>query len=360
VAAPITSGKRPNSSDCGWPVPAQVLAALAIELAEQSVDLSLWLAGTRLTPKCLTDGGTVVAYDQMTRLIRRGSQLSGRDALGLTVGMRQTPIGLGLLGFAISCCTTLRDALNLAAKYYRVASTLVRYRLCEAGDYAHWIVDTPNKLGDIEQFVLEQEFAAFLTIVERLIERPLPISRIQFVYPEPSSIDLYRKAFGCSMSFNANAHELEFKATFLDCTIAQANGMGIAYASRLCDSFLAAHPISDDVVMKVRYLLLVESGRLPNEEEVARHLFVTSRTLRNRLRRAGQTYQGLLDEVREERARTLLRETPSKVEVVAEQLQFSSARSFRRAFVQWTGLTPQAYRLRGVTVEVDPGTMPTA
>jgi AraC-like DNA-binding protein len=60
----------------------------------------------------------------------------------------------------------------------------------------------------------------------------------------------------------------------------------------------------------------------------------------------GTSYQKLLDDVRRGHALELASGTAMTSEQMARQLGFSDVRSFRRAFVRWTGATPNGYRER--------------
>ena len=56
-----------------------------------------------------------------------------------------------------------------------------------------------------------------------------------------------------------------------------------------------------------------------------------------------------MSEIKEHSRRSLaeayLKQSHSTIEEIAYQLGFSEARAFRRAFVQWTGMSPQQFRV---------------
>lgn len=79
-------------------------------------------------------------------------------------------------------------------------------------------------------------------------------------------------------------------------------------------------------------------------DAAARHLDVSSRTLRRRLQGEGRTFQGLLDDVRRTRALSLLTEGVLPISEVSRVLGFTRITSFYRAFRRWTQTTPAAYR----------------
>ena len=106
--------------------------------------------------------------------------------------------------------------------------------------------------------------------------------------------------------------------------------------------------------MRVRKLILEQKNDFWTEAFIAEKMNVTSRTLRNRLRRLGTSYQETLDSLREQIARDVLRRSRLTVSEIAEHVGYSDARSFRRAFKKWTGMTPDHYRNNSTVGISDP------
>ena len=79
------------------------------------------------------------------------------------------------------------------------------------------------------------------------------------------------------------------------------------------------------------------------EEDIARGMHVSVRTLRRRLTAAGTSFKALRQETMNRLAKRMLRQN-YLVEEVAEKLGYSDPRSFRRAFIKWNDLTPKAYK----------------
>jgi len=82
----------------------------------------------------------------------------------------------------------------------------------------------------------------------------------------------------------------------------------------------------------------------PTIESVARAARCSVRTVQRRLREAGLTYTGLLEEVRLEIAARMLEEAEKKVRDIAFDLGYSDQANFTRAFRRWAGVSPSAYR----------------
>jgi AraC-like DNA-binding protein len=83
---------------------------------------------------------------------------------------------------------------------------------------------------------------------------------------------------------------------------------------------------------------------MPSGDAVAQQLALHRRTLNRRLKAQGRTFQSVLDAVRFDFARRLLRDTRLPVTAVAATLGYSEASSFARAFRRWSGSGPLDWR----------------
>ena len=80
------------------------------------------------------------------------------------------------------------------------------------------------------------------------------------------------------------------------------------------------------------------------DEIVARSLYMSSRKLQRQLKKAGTTFNTLLNEVRQDLAKKYLREEDTSMTEIAFLLGFSESSAFSRAFKRWTGVSPTTYR----------------
>ena len=73
---------------------------------------------------------------------------------------------------------------------------------------------------------------------------------------------------------------------------------------------------------------------------VAAELKLSERSLRRRLTEEGTSFRELLQDARKERAQTILSKPGVSLAIAAEQLGYSDAAAFSRAFKEWTGFSP--------------------
>ena len=130
------------------------------------------------------------------------------------------------------------------------------------------------------------------------------------------------------------------------CRLCNASDVSAKIAASLCAQQLNRQSIEPDFVYWVRHCLLMRTDRFPTADEVAQQLHMTSRTLRNKLRHDGSSFQSILDDVRKQIALDHLENSTMTVAEIAAILGFDSSRNFRRAFMRWTGELPSATRNR--------------
>jgi AraC-like DNA-binding protein len=111
-----------------------------------------------------------------------------------------------------------------------------------------------------------------------------------------------------------------------------------------CQRLSAALSSRGDILDVIRRHLANHLQESRSLETVARHLHRSSRTLRRHLQAAQHQLPAVLDEVRYDKARQLLKDTDLPIYLIAEQLGYSETASFRHAFQRWSGYSPSLYR----------------
>jgi AraC-like DNA-binding protein len=101
---------------------------------------------------------------------------------------------------------------------------------------------------------------------------------------------------------------------------------------------------------------LAHRQQIPALAQLASLFNISRATFQRRLRAEGVTLDGIRQRVRLRIARELLHPAAGlKVSDVAERLGFSDARSFRRAFIEWTGMAPDEWRQASATTATTQG-----
>jgi len=164
--------------------------------------------------------------------------------------------------------------------------------------------------------------------------------------PEPEKGEVYERFFGCEVRFRAKEDAFVLSARDADRPLPSANSQLAAVFDKLLTEELARLDRSD-VVSRCRAEVLqhLESGEM-TEQDMAKRLHMSRRTLQRRLDEADTTYLRLVDDTRKDLALRYLEDPHRSITDVAFTLGFSQQSAFTRAFKRWTGVNPTQYRTK--------------
>jgi AraC-like DNA-binding protein len=178
-----------------------------------------------------------------------------------------------------------------------------------------------------------------------LINRRIPLISTCFSYPAPAHVAEYHQLFPCPHTFNAKRIELHFSADHLLLPITQSNHELKALIKTLPLGFFVKPLYQGSWGHKVRsHLLLSDFSNFPTLDELAKQLHLSSRTLRRKLDGEMTSYQIIKDELRRDKAISLLRQPTLNINLISHTVGYREASVFIKAFRQWTGVTPGTFR----------------
>lgn len=265
--------------------------------------------------------------------------------MGLRVG-KASGVGIyGVVGFAMLCCSTDIDAVNLAIKYQKaILGTEVQVALLVEGDLGLIRVTDRLPPGPVQVFYLEQFLAGFLRFNDVLAERPSRICELRLNYPDPGYAGFYEDIFGCPVRFACAHTDIVFRTDILGVPLPNADPVTARACEQVCEDLLRQFDRAGNCSTEVRQLLESHWREQPDMAQVARWLNCDARTLRRRLGQEGNSFRGIKDSIRRDMAINHLRKSDISIPALASQLGFGDSSSFRRAFQKWTGRPPSYYR----------------
>src|SRR5262245_31784795 len=290
-----------------------------------------------------------VAVDKIDAMLRVAIPLIRDPAFGLQAARCWHPAHFGVLGHAWLSSETLRTGLERLKRYHRLVGergvttldiTRRGVKVCfraNRGDPA--AVPVAAVFVDIAMAVLldmcRMNAGAAL--------RPVAVS-LRRLEPEESAV--YERFFGCQVRFRAEENALVLSAQDADRPLPSANRQLAAVFDKMLAEELGRLDRAD-VVSRCRAEVLqhLESGEM-TEEDMAKRLHMSRRTLQRRLAEADTNYLRLVDATRKDLALRYIEDATRSITDVAFTLGFSQQSAFTRAFKRWTGLNPTEYRAR--------------
>ncbi|WP_275629229.1 AraC family transcriptional regulator [Pseudomonas sp. 273] len=305
------------------------------------------LVGSAIEPRELAGRHAQIQAWQELAVIRNLLQQGARPGLGFAAGRHYHLTSLGLLGFTMLACRSLREAFETFGRYQGLALTLCPVS-SEAEPRGHWMIFDDQVLPpDARAFVVERGIAGCLQLAGELLQRPVQPLALELRAEAPADPDAYACAWPYPVRFGATRNALLFARADLEASLPQANPDSRSSGEQLCEKLceeLALPLAATPTARAVQRLLVRDAASLPGCREVAQRLGLSERTLQRRLAAEGQRFQPLSDAIRLRLAERLLLESRMDLNGVAQCLGYAEAASFCRAFQRWTGTTPGRWK----------------
>lgn len=342
TASPHHWADNPQQNDAV--VVPNVARALLSLLSESGMSTDIICRGLGFGYDELLDLEMRLSYRQTRTLITRMQRTLHDPALGLSTGIRQTPVSWGLAGLAMLTCKTLGEAITYGLEHQGDTGALLEHQASLNPN--ELIIEVKPKVFDIEiePFLIEEAFSSAVSIVRRLVGPTFNPLRVELSYARPTYSEAYRRVFRCPIKFMAGKNRLICEAHWLDTQLPDYDDITCGPLRAQLDKMLNRRVIRNELIETVSSYIRLNLDDRDALEAISKQLNMSERTLRRRLTELGLTYSDLLDQIRRERACDLLRNTDMTIADVAHAVGFSDARGFRRAFKRWTGMLPNEQR----------------
>ena len=318
-------------------------------LREHGLDPSLVLAQVGLDIRLFDDPENRVSFSDLGRLLETCVKLTGCSHFGLLLGRQFEMRSLGVLADLMRNCSSLRDALRLAALHLdlhdrgAVSLTLELGAGKAALGYSLFEGKTPAAAQ-----ILDGAIAMQYLLLRELCGRSWRPVLVQLSHSPPKKIAPFRKHFRAPLEFDAQLSSIVFESRWLDHPI---EGADPAAFDAVLNAVESSHPeqVMSFATQARRALSAMMFTGSASAANLARLFNMHERTLRRHLDEERATVRGLLGEARRELAHHLLRDTNLAVTEVAAALSYSDVSVFARAFRGWSNMNPSEWRARNAS-----------
>lgn len=308
------------------------------------------LSGTALTEAELGTHNKRIEGQQYGRMLANALRISNDPALAYELGLRSQLTQHGFVGFGLMSSSTLEEAVALGQRYLQARAPLFNSHIHYQNDWVIVELVETISLGVLKSFTCDIVLVELCCLFNRLLSgQPTPShwrSEICVPYPEPAHYAAWQTRLP-KFHFSQPSMQIRFPAQLLTQRIATANPVTAQLAIAQCEqelAELAAADATDPWVAQALALLTTKHGQYDRLSELAGKMHLSERTLKRRLQDAGTSYQRLLDQARQQQAEAMLAKPDASIAQIAEALGYQDPANFTRAFRQWTGLSPTAYR----------------
>lgn len=334
-----------------YAVAGDYLAALQEFAAEKGITPQVLLRDTGIALSALIKPNIRVGHISMTHAVKNLITAIPDPLLAIEYGKRLTISKHGVLGFAAQSSPTLRGAASLLIQFVNTRSGGgEELELIEKNNMACLRIRHESEYTDhaVARFHLLSLFVCLESIGRWLVGKSHEFveTEIGLSFPCIAEIPPEILSPGLTIKFDQLFNELRCPLGYLDQPLIYANAALEAAAQQECEAELVKLRLNSDISSVVRMEIRNEMGRLPSIELIAERLHMSSRTLKRRLQDAGTTYQKIKDDERCRKAMYLLESTGDNLEKIAEQLGYSDASNFTKAFKNWADLSPNEFRVK--------------
>jgi len=285
-----------------------------------------------------------VSAQQIDEIVWHAKQLSHDDAFAFKLAAQFHPSYLGALGYAWMTSATLRKAFERLSRYTALVYDELRINLLDHDGEFCVVIDS-DEIGLHDPALRERTKMAIAVQLCRMVYgEPFNPTRISFRHPMATNAPAYYEFFRCRLDFDAESTELAMPEAVADEELSGFNPQLVHKFDELIIDYLRQRDRSD-IVARVRGAIFEElpSGEA-SLERTASLLNMSGRTLARKLADEGQSFKGLLSEIRRELAEKYIRDRSLTLTEISFLLGFSEMSSFSRAYKGWSGSSPSAHR----------------
>ncbi len=317
---------------------------LCAHLHQAGFDNAAIFHGTLLQWRQLLAEHRYLSLEQLSRLVRRVVELTGRPWIGLEVDGVTAASAHGSLGYAVVSAPDVRRVVHVVSQFVSLRFQVIGVTVEETGPHCMIRMHEHTDLGDTREFVCAAALATYFQLLDTVTSRRFRDVRIQMPFAPPPWAQVYEDRLGVPVEFDAGVLTITVPRTFLDTPCLTADPVTYRSALRDCEAQLKQRAEGGALSHRISDRLLSCDGDYPMLEELADDFSVSRRTLIRKLKAEGASYQTLLDEVRQELTAWYLLETDLPVERIAEKVGYQDTSNFSRTFRRWFGTTPRAMR----------------
>jgi AraC-like DNA-binding protein len=271
------------------------------------------------------------------------SAISRDPAIGLKLGTEERVERYDPIAIAALYTRSFRDALQRLARYKQLTCP-EEIRVLERGNEC--IVQFIWLLADHGEpsLLVDACFAWIVAIGRRGTGLPVNPKRIEFQRAEKHR-KMHERHFRCPVKFEAAQNVLVFDKADIERPFLTHNADLLAMVAPQLEAELSHQLAQQTVGGQVKEVLKkLLAGQRPALQDVARELRLSTRTLQRRLTHEDATFQQLMEDARRELAKHYLLHSSLELNETAYLLGYEDANSFFRAFHNWEGTSPGAWR----------------
>ena len=336
-----------HNDDLGFASPAAILQYLRFANA-QGLNSSALLQQVGIEPSLLQTESSRIEGRQFQLLIQQLLNQCSTPILGLLSGDFVEPGSYNVLGFITMNCTTLGEAIMRIAPFEKLVGDMGTTQVSALGEEVHVLWHCRYPIEAVKEQMVDNVFASWINYAKWLgnnhTDHPVRVE-LERCAPDEKYLKEYQQRWHCPVLFDCPKNKIVIDKSLLQRPLRQPNPDLLQTLELHAQSKLATFKNETKLVDLVRHSLRQQllTGVM-SQEQTAKDLALSLRTLQRKLSQEQVKYQDILAEERFAKAQLLLKQNTLSIDEIAERLGFTETTSFYRSFKKWAGITPAEFK----------------
>lgn len=293
----------------------------------------------------LKDPYAHLSLNEYVGFFENASKLSGDTHIGAHIGAEFRAGDLGPMGILLSLSRSIHVGIDRIAKSSAALQSGTEMTFLPNDD--DMILTYQIEDGGIWPRRQDAEFSLVATVQvirDNFLRRWSP-QQVHFEHAQPEDDSYIRQYFRCPIQYGQATNRLVMDRASLMELYRVEDTAFITLLERHINDLIASTPHQSTLSDAVRGVVTSSLGlRAISVDRVAETLGLSPRNLQRKLSEEGTSLRDLLDDIRRDRATTLLSEGDIPVGEVAAALGYADGTAFWRAHKRWSKLTPREVR----------------
>jgi AraC-like DNA-binding protein len=268
--------------------------------------------------------------------------------LGFEMGSRFGFAGYGQLAMLLMTSETAFQGFQFGVRYQALTYLYGEIALIP-GDTTTALELHPIPLPpEVSRILIDRDMVGTFKLINDIqtqLNLHLKPLEVWMPYPRPDHARIFEDYFGCPVHYDQPYCKAVIRNQDMALRMPGYNKMAQDMYREQCEAMLARRETpTDHLGDRVTAYLNLFVRTFPTAEQVSRAFGIPERTFRRQLSKENRPFQGLVDQVKADKAKRYLADSGRSVAEIAELLGYSESAAFVRAFERWTGKTPARHR----------------
>jgi AraC-like DNA-binding protein len=287
-------------------------------------------------------GISMVRYLELLNL---AADQSRRPCLGLSIAQLSSTSDLGIMGYIMRNAPDFEECLALGGRYLQLVSPGAQSGTIKDDATCTWTYDIQGFSPQQCRQDVEMTMMQFVNLVGDLLSlRDWRPNNVYFQHAAPDEEQPLHRFLADQVTFNHFYNGISFPREFLFYPVTNADPRLLKVLENQVQRSIDQLKMGQSLLDRVTFLISSSLGKTEvSADRIASHLGMSRRTLHRRLSERGTSFGELRDTIVSQLAKEILSTTIVSITELAQQLGYSDASAFIRAFKRQTGLTPLDY-----------------